>query len=84
VSSHDPARWADAIAGLLRRDPDELSRAAVAHAQHFSWANTVDGLLASYDRAITDYAGARRRSAAGDALARHNGRRWSMRRGVRA
>ncbi|BBY63227.1 D-inositol 3-phosphate glycosyltransferase [Mycolicibacterium helvum] len=84
VSSHDPARWADAIAGVLRRDPDELSRAAVAHAQEFSWANTVDGLLASYARAITDYAGARRRSAAGDALARRNGRRWSMRRGVRA
>ncbi len=84
VSSHDPARWADAIAGVLRRDHGELSAAAVAHAQRFSWANTVDGLLASYGRAITDYAGARRRRAAGDALARRNGRRWSMRRGVRA
>jgi len=84
VSSHDPARWADAIAGLLRRDPDELSRAAVAHAQRFSWENTVDGLLASYSHAIGDYASAFRRRAAGDALARRNGRRWSMRRGVRA
>ncbi|WP_445170772.1 D-inositol-3-phosphate glycosyltransferase [Mycolicibacterium sp. Dal123E01] len=84
VDSHDPARWAEAIAGLLQRDADELSRAAVAHAQRFSWDNTVDGLLASYGRAISDYASARRRHAAGDALARSNGRRWSMRRGVRA
>jgi D-inositol-3-phosphate glycosyltransferase len=84
VSGHDPGRWADAIAGLLAHDPGGLSRAAVAHAQGFSWDNTVDGLLASYGRAITDYASARRRRAAGDVLARRNGRRWSMRRGVRA
>ncbi|WP_179466518.1 D-inositol-3-phosphate glycosyltransferase [Mycolicibacterium vinylchloridicum] len=84
VSSHDPAQWAGAIDGLLRRDPGELSRAAVAHARRFSWDDTVDGLLASYGRAISDYGSARRRGAAGDALARRNSRRWSMRRGVRA
>jgi len=83
VDGHDPDQWAEAIGALLARDPDELSRAAVAHAHRFSWANTVDGLLSSYSRAITDYASARRRRAAGDALARRNGRRWSMRRGVR-
>jgi D-inositol-3-phosphate glycosyltransferase len=84
VDGHEPGQWADAIAGLLSRDPDELSRAAVAHAHQFSWANSVDGLLDSYGRAITDYASARRRRAAGDMLAKRNGRRWSMRRGVRA
>ncbi|MBI3689385.1 MAG: glycosyltransferase, partial [Mycolicibacterium aromaticivorans] len=83
VAGHEPGQWADAIAGLLARDPDELSRAAVAHAQGFSWAHTVDGLLTSYSHAIDDYASARRRRAAGDALAKRNGRRWSMRRGVR-
>ncbi|WP_396925938.1 D-inositol-3-phosphate glycosyltransferase [Mycolicibacterium sp.] len=83
VDGHEPGRWADAIDRLLARDPDELSRAAVTHAQRFSWAGTVDGLLASYGQAITDYASARRRHAAGDALARRNGRRWTMRRGVR-
>ncbi|QYL19707.1 D-inositol-3-phosphate glycosyltransferase [Mycolicibacterium pallens] len=83
VDGHEPGRWADAIDGLLARDPDELSRAAVTHAQRFSWAGTVDGLLDSYGQAITDYASARRRHAAGDALARRNGRRWTMRRGVR-
>ncbi len=84
VPNHEAGQWADAIAELLERDPAELSRAAVAHAQQFSWDNTVDGLLASYGQAITDYAGAHRRRAAGDLLARRNGRRWSRRRGVRA
>src|SRR6476646_3522626 len=30
VDGHEPGQWADAISGLLARDPDELSRAAVA------------------------------------------------------
>lgn len=84
VPNHDPGQWADAIAAVLDRDPVESSRAAVEHARRFSWDNTVDGLLASYGQAITDYASARRRRAAGDVLARRNGRRWSIRRGVRA
>ena len=32
-----------------------MSRAAVEHAATFSWAHTVDALLASYGRAIADY-----------------------------
>jgi D-inositol-3-phosphate glycosyltransferase len=55
VDGHDPARWAAAIAALLASDADDLSRAAVAHAQQFSWDSTVDGLLGSYRRAIGDY-----------------------------
>ena len=32
-----------------------MSAAAVEHAATFSWAHTVDALLASYGHAITDY-----------------------------
>ena len=56
-----------------------MSRAAVEHAATFSWAHT-DALLASYGRAITDYA-VRHHSGAAVAPQR---RRFSMRRGVRA
>lgn len=55
VDGHEPARWADALAAVLDAGPaeaDALSRAALAHAQRFSWDNTVDALLASYGRAI--------------------------------
>jgi D-inositol-3-phosphate glycosyltransferase len=61
-----------------------MSRAAVAHAATFSWEHTVDALLASYSRAITDYGASHQRSPATDLLSRRNGRRWTMRRGVRA
>jgi D-inositol-3-phosphate glycosyltransferase len=50
----------------------------------FSWDHTVDQLLDSYGRAITDYGSTHQRSAARDLLARRSGRRWTMRRGVRA
>lgn len=83
IDGHDPAQWAAAIAGLLESDQAALRREAVAHAARFSWDNTVDALLASYGRAITDYGGAHRRSAARDVTARRNGRRWALRRGVR-
>lgn len=83
VDGHDPAQWAAAIAGLLESDQAALRREAVAHAARFSWDNTVDALLASYGRAIADYGGAHRRSAARDVTARRNGRRWTRRRGVR-
>lgn len=56
VDGHDPARWADALASVLNAGPaeaDALSRAAVSHAQRFSWDSTVDALLASYGRAIS-------------------------------
>lgn len=84
VPGHDPGQWADAIAALLDRDPATLSRGAVEHARRFSWDNTVDALLASYGRAITDYGNTHQRSAARDLLARRTGRRWTKRRGVRA
>ena len=81
VDGHDVDDWAAAIAALLRRGPYTMSAAAVEHASTFSWAHTVDALLASYGRAISDYAGRRR---AKEPVSRRNGRRFSMRRGVRA
>ena len=84
VDGHEPAAWAAAIADLLASDPAARSREAVEHAGRFSWDHTVDALLASYGRAIADYGRTHHRSAARDLLARRNGRRWTMRRGVRA
>ena len=79
VDGHDPEDWAAAIGGLFERGPETMSAAAVAHAATFSWARTVDALLDSYGRAITDYH-ARHRGGA----SKRNGRRFSLRRGVRA
>jgi len=84
VAGHDPQTWAAAIAGLLDADSEALRRGAIEHARRFSWDHTVDALLTSYGRAITDYGRAHQRSAARDLLARRTGRRWTMRRGVRA
>jgi D-inositol-3-phosphate glycosyltransferase len=81
VDGHDVDDWAAAIDALLKGGPESMSRAAVEHAATFSWAHTVDALLAGYGRAIVDY-GARHRLS--DLTARRNGRRFSMRRGVRA
>jgi D-inositol-3-phosphate glycosyltransferase len=81
VDGHDVDDWASAIGALLERGPETMSAAAVAHAATFSWAHTVDALLASYGRAIADY---RARHRDPDVTARRNGRRFSMRRGVRA
>jgi D-inositol-3-phosphate glycosyltransferase len=81
VDGHDVDDWAQAIAALLQRGPESMSRAAVEHAATFSWAHTVDALLDSYGRAISDYR-ARRRLP--DVAARRNGRRFAIRRGVRA
>ena len=81
VAGHDVDDWAQAIAALVERGPDTMSRAAVEHAATFSWAHTVDALLASYGRAISDYA---RPPSAQERASRRNGRRFSMRRGVRA
>ncbi|ORA41802.1 D-inositol-3-phosphate glycosyltransferase [Mycobacterium branderi] len=55
VSGHDVDRWADAIDKVLRLD-GAMSRSAVEHAATFSWDNTVDALLASYRRAIGEFA----------------------------
>jgi D-inositol-3-phosphate glycosyltransferase len=89
VDGHDVDEWARAIGALLDQAADERSikrglasmrAAAVAHAGSFSWAHTVDALLASYAHAITDY---RARHQPRE-LARRNGRRFTIRRGVRA
>lgn len=82
VDGHDPQRWARAIAALLDGDAGALSRAAVEHASGFSWDHTVDALLAGYGRAIAEYR--RTHRSVPDLTARRAGRRWSMRRGVRA
>ena len=81
VDGHDVDDWAQAIDALLKRGPDTMSAAAVEHAATFSWTHTVDALLASYGRAITDY---RARHDDPGVGARRNGRRFSMRRGIRA
>ena len=81
VDGHDVDDWAAAIDGLLQQGPQTMSRAAVEHAATFSWAHTVEALLASYGHAIGDYHARHQRR---DATARRNGRRFSMRRGVRA
>ncbi|MGI9126183.1 MAG: glycosyltransferase, partial [Mycobacterium sp.] len=84
VDGHAPGDWAAAIAGLLDGDAEALRTGAIEHAARFSWDHTVDALLASYGRAIADYARTHQRSAAPDLLARRNSRRWAIRRGVRA
>jgi D-inositol-3-phosphate glycosyltransferase len=84
VPGHDIDDWAAAIDGLFRQGPDAraaMSAAAVAHAATFSWAHTVDALLASYGRAVTEY---RARHQVRDLGSRRTGRRFSIRRGVRA
>jgi D-inositol-3-phosphate glycosyltransferase len=81
VAGHDIDDWASAIGGLLERGPESMRAAAIAHAGTFSWAHTVDALLASYGRAITDYGARHPRRDVGT---RRNGRRFSLRRGVRA
>ena len=80
VDGHDPNDWARAIAALLDEDRTALSRAARDHAQLFSWDSTVDALLASYGRAISDYGAEHRRSAGVDLTARRAARRWGVRR----
>ncbi|MFM9033879.1 MAG: D-inositol-3-phosphate glycosyltransferase [Mycobacterium sp.] len=80
VDGHQPHRWAEAISAVLDSDTAALSAAARAHARGFSWDHTVDGLLAGYGRAIVDYGRTHHRGL----TARRPGRRWTMRRGVRA
>jgi D-inositol-3-phosphate glycosyltransferase len=87
VSGHDVDRWADAIDELLRMASGSrawtMSRSAVNHAATFSWDNTVDALLASYRRAISEFRGTRRRPVRGLASARR-ARHWAAPRGVGA
>src|SRR4029079_15183162 len=46
VDGHNVDDWAHAIDALFKRGPENMSRAAVEHAATFSWAHTVDALLA--------------------------------------
>ncbi|MGP4057674.1 D-inositol-3-phosphate glycosyltransferase [Mycobacterium sp. 4D054] len=78
VDGHHPRAWASTLSAVLAADAAAMSRAALDHAATFSWSHTVDALLAGYGRAIADYRAAHQLSA------RRSGRRFSMRRGVRA
>ncbi|MFC7754266.1 D-inositol-3-phosphate glycosyltransferase [Tsukamurella soli] len=53
VQGHDDAAWTAALADLTadRNLRDRLAAGAAAHAARFSWAGTVDGLLAGYEAA---------------------------------
>ena len=55
VDGHDTDDWAKAIGDLFARGPATMRGAAVEHAAQFSWAHTVDALLASYGHAMHDY-----------------------------
>jgi len=79
VDGHGIDEWAAAIAGVFERGPQTMKAAAIEHAASFSWAHTVDALLVSYRRAISDYQARRPRREG----TRRNGRRFSIRRGVR-
>jgi D-inositol-3-phosphate glycosyltransferase len=73
--------WAAAMGELFDRGPETMRAAAIAHAATFSWSHTVDALQASYGRAITDYQARHQRT---EVPSRRNGRRFSIRRGIRA
>ena len=84
VSGHDVDRWAHAIEERLRLGAGPRARAmrrsAVEHAATFSWDNTVDALLASYRRAISDFTTRRSvRDLASARRARPAGRRPTRR-----
>ena len=81
VDGHDPDDWAAAMGELFVRGPETMRAAAIEHAATFSWAHTVDSLLASYGRAVTDY---RTRHQRAEVPSRRTGRRFSIRRGIRA
>jgi D-inositol-3-phosphate glycosyltransferase len=59
VSGHDVDQWARAIDELLQLGAGPqawaMSCSAAQHAARFSWDNTVDALLASYRRAISEF-----------------------------
>jgi len=57
VNGHDPRDWARVLDSLLA-DPERrrlLSAGAVAHAAHFSWDRTAEGLLRVYREAVTEH-----------------------------
>jgi D-inositol-3-phosphate glycosyltransferase len=87
VPGHDVHRWAAAIDELLRAGSgpggSAMSRAAISHAETFSWERTVDAQLACYATAIGDF-GAGRRHTVRDLATLRRARRFAPRRGVRA
>ncbi len=54
VNGHDAGEWATALASVVLDKPRQaqLAVGASPHASQFSWEATVDGLMASYRRAI--------------------------------
>jgi D-inositol-3-phosphate glycosyltransferase len=80
VDGHDVDDWANAIGALLDKGPETMRAAAVEHAATFSWARTVDTLLTSYGRAMSDHRARQHKAVA----ARRSVRRFTIRRGVRA
>ena len=81
VASHDVDDWAQAIGDLVQRGPDTMRTAAVEHAATFSWAHTVDGAAGQLRKGDERLP---RTPSPPDVSARRTGRRFSMRRGVRA
>ncbi|MGE2832878.1 D-inositol-3-phosphate glycosyltransferase [Mycobacterium sp. SMC-4] len=77
VDGHDIDDWATTLGAVFAENPATMASAAVAHAATFSWAHTVDALLASYGRAIADH-------RAGELSALRKGPRLSLHRGVSA
>jgi D-inositol-3-phosphate glycosyltransferase len=80
VDGHDAGDWAAALDDVLAKGPATMRQAAIDHAATFSWSHTVDALLQSYGEAIAEHRGRHQRQVS----ARRSGRRFSMRRGVRA
>lgn len=69
VDGHSAEAWADALAELLDDDARriDMGRAAVEHAQKFSWAASAQRLLQVYQRALTlELTGCADRSAGGN------------------
>src|SRR4051812_38512930 len=56
VDGHDPAQWADVLAGLLgdKARRRALSSGAVAHAARFGWPATATGMLDVYEAVLRE------------------------------
>jgi D-inositol-3-phosphate glycosyltransferase len=58
VDGHDPASYADVLAGLVGQPERraDLARGAVSHAQRFGWTSTATGLLDVYEAVMRERA----------------------------
>ena len=54
VAGHDPADWADALAGVLddRQRSLQMGAYAAGHASRYSWDNTAAATIAAYHLAL--------------------------------